>query len=192
MKRTLYDDLGVRRNATKQEIAKAYKNLAKRYHPDLQVNESAKKKAEKEMVQINIAYETLKDEEKRREYDNKLLAEAEAQRIARERARQGTTANNVRPTYNVNNYQNREIKYEYVSPIKRINFDLVLKICMGIGILAVILEVLILIPSTREWIANFYENNIIFKMIIDLLIAIVSAFKSTISFIIKSISKGTF
>ncbi len=61
-----YKTLGVERSASKDEIAKAYKKLARKYHPDLNPNDKA---AEEKFKDINEAYEVLKDDEKRRMYD---------------------------------------------------------------------------------------------------------------------------
>src|SRR6056297_2867821 len=60
-----YKILGVDRNAEKDEIRKAYRKLARKFHPD--VNKSAD--AEQKYKDINEAYEVLKDPEKRRKYD---------------------------------------------------------------------------------------------------------------------------
>jgi len=61
-----YKTLGVSRSAGKDEIAKAYKKLAKKYHPDLNPGDKA---AEEKFKDITEAYEVLKDDEKRRLYD---------------------------------------------------------------------------------------------------------------------------
>ena len=50
---TLYDILEVSRKASKEIIEKAYKTLAKKYHPDLQVTEEDKKIAEEKMKKIS-------------------------------------------------------------------------------------------------------------------------------------------
>ncbi|MBR6013259.1 MAG: molecular chaperone DnaJ [Selenomonadaceae bacterium] len=63
----LYEILGVNKNATDDEIKKAYKKLAKKYHPDL--NPDDKENAEKKMKELNIAYDILKDPKKRAQYD---------------------------------------------------------------------------------------------------------------------------
>lgn len=60
-----YDVLGVSRDATESQIAKAYRKLAKIYHPDKDPSEDAKKK----FVEVANAYEILGNEEKRRIYD---------------------------------------------------------------------------------------------------------------------------
>lgn len=61
-----YKLLGVSRSAPKDEIAKAFKKLARKYHPDLNPNNAA---AEAKFKEINEAYEVLKDEKKRKLYD---------------------------------------------------------------------------------------------------------------------------
>lgn len=61
-----YKLLGVSRSASKDEIGKAFKKLARKYHPDLNPNDA---KAEGKFKEINEAYEVLKDEKKRKLYD---------------------------------------------------------------------------------------------------------------------------
>ncbi len=61
-----YKTLGVTKTASKEEISKAFKKLARKCHPDLNPN---KPEAEAKFKEINEAYEVLKDEEKRKLYD---------------------------------------------------------------------------------------------------------------------------
>ncbi len=68
-KRDYYEVLGVDRNASEEDIKKAYRRLARQYHPDLQSTEHQKKVAEERFKEINEAYEVLSDQEKRRRYD---------------------------------------------------------------------------------------------------------------------------
>lgn len=76
----LYEILEVSENASMETINKIYKIQAKKYHPDLQTNEADKVKAEEKMKQINDAYSVLSDEQKRKEYDQKLEREREIKR----------------------------------------------------------------------------------------------------------------
>eukprot|EP00741_Cyanophora_paradoxa_P008838 tig00001384_g8555.t1 len=65
-KRDPYEVLGVPKSASAADLKKAYFQLAKKYHPD--VNKSDKD-AEKKFAEINAAYDILKDDEKRKMYD---------------------------------------------------------------------------------------------------------------------------
>lgn len=71
-----YEILEVSKNASKEVIEKAYRVLAKKYHPDLQ-EESQKKIAEEKMKLINEAYEILSDDERRKSYDIELEEQIE-------------------------------------------------------------------------------------------------------------------
>ncbi|WP_455378570.1 molecular chaperone DnaJ [Petrachloros mirabilis] len=68
-KQDYYETLGVDRNASDDELKKAYRKLARQYHPDLQSGDHQKKQAEEKFKQINEAYEHLSDQEKRKRYD---------------------------------------------------------------------------------------------------------------------------
>ncbi|XP_034829148.1 dnaJ homolog subfamily C member 25 homolog [Maniola hyperantus] len=71
-KANCYDVLGVTREATKNEIAKNYRQLAKKFHPDLHRGEEKKKEAGEKFKEIATAYEILRDEEERSDYDYML------------------------------------------------------------------------------------------------------------------------
>ena len=65
-KRNYYDVLGVKRDATADEIKKAFRKLAAKYHPDAGGDE-------KKFAEVSEAYTTLSDDHKRKEYDQMLL-----------------------------------------------------------------------------------------------------------------------
>ncbi|VDO36673.1 unnamed protein product [Brugia timori] len=65
-KKDYYKLLGVDRNASTDEIKKAYKKLALKYHPD---RNPGNKEAEEKFNEITAAYEVLSDSEKRAGYD---------------------------------------------------------------------------------------------------------------------------
>lgn len=62
-----YEVLGVDRGASREEIKKAFRRLALRYHPDR--NPQNQKQSEEQFKEINEAYQVLIDESSRREYD---------------------------------------------------------------------------------------------------------------------------
>lgn len=68
-KRDYYETLGVERTASDDELKKAYRKMARQHHPDLQTGEAQKKVSEEKFKEVNEAYETLSDQEKRKRYD---------------------------------------------------------------------------------------------------------------------------
>lgn len=100
--KNLYEILEVDRKASIDVIEKAYRVLAKKYHPDLQSTQEAKKIAEEKIKVINEAYEILKNEEKRKKYDLELERQEEKNII-----NNTNTANYRSTNYNTTNYNSR-------------------------------------------------------------------------------------
>ncbi|MEN1969351.1 molecular chaperone DnaJ [Lentibacillus sp. N15] len=74
-KRDYYDVLGVSKDASKEEIKKTYRKLARKYHPDVNKEEGAADK----FKEVKEAYEVLSDEQKRAQYDQFGHAGAQGQ-----------------------------------------------------------------------------------------------------------------
>jgi curved DNA-binding protein len=65
MSKSLYETLGINESASADEIKKAYRKLARKYHPDINKDP----KAQEKFKEINAAYEVLSDSEKKSQYD---------------------------------------------------------------------------------------------------------------------------
>lgn len=128
-KNTLYEVLEVSENASAEVIEKAYKVLAKKYHPDLQ-SEANKKSAENKMKKINEAYDVLGNEEKRKEYDKALEQEREEQRlkqemelerqrIEKEQANQASYMNGYNSADNINSDEMQEQRLKYEKKLRK-------------------------------------------------------------------------
>jgi DnaJ-class molecular chaperone len=88
--RDLYDILGLSRSATADDIKKAYRRLARQYHPDLHTG-TRKSEMERKFKELNQAHEVLSDPDKRKKYDQygHNWEQAEAYEKARQQAGQG-------------------------------------------------------------------------------------------------------
>src|SRR5690625_4725966 len=64
-KRDYYEVLGVGKDATPEELRKAYRKLARKYHPDV----NKEPDAEEKFKEVKEAYEVLNDQQKRAQYD---------------------------------------------------------------------------------------------------------------------------
>ena len=107
---TYYEILGVSRDATIQEIKKAYKKLAKKWHPDL--NRDNIKVAEEKMKEINVAYSTLSDEVARIDYNKKLDGESKK-----------TSSQTGRTSAKTETHQTQRKTSSAGAPTGEVNFD---------------------------------------------------------------------
>lgn len=86
--RDYYEVLGIARNATPEDIKKAFRRLARQYHPDLHTG-ARKSEMEKRFKEVNEAYEVLSDLDRRQKYDRygHQWEQAEAYERARQQPR---------------------------------------------------------------------------------------------------------
>ena len=109
MKKNYYDILEVNKNASPEIIEKAYKVLVKKYHPDLQEPD---KKAffEQKLKNINEAYDTLSNTEKRKQYNMQLeeLEKKQIENLYNENINLKNELNNIKDNSNsaYNNHDN--------------------------------------------------------------------------------------
>ena len=184
-----YEILEVDKNASEEVIEKAYKTLAKKYHPDLQNNSNCQDK----MRQINEAYEILSNDFKRREYDEKIKRQSvsieEYNRIIQENNRLKKdlkrVVNQREMSQNQGRLEEMSIMQRYYEQIKKatkqpqmsyerkktkISLEKIKKIVIYIAILIGIGLVLAIVPFTREFFINLYNNNVIIKLLVDTIV----------------------
>ena len=223
-----YEVLGLSYGATDEEVTKAYRKLVKKYHPDLQKPED-KEKAEAKMKQINEAYDTLINEEKRNRYNEELIEkrrqeELEKQENVRKQQETFNQNNYQEKSYVQNNYnQNiqRDTKENYTRPddMKRRRYEEELRkeqevlrrqmqqsmqqeyenayynylrslgyrikerwtwektknLILTIIIMIAVIGILWFIPPTHNLMLNFYNDNFLVKIIVDIFLNIVKA-----------------
>ncbi len=97
-----YSVLGISKNATQEEIKKAYRNLAFKYHPDRNPDN---KEAEEKFKKISEAYDVLGDEKKRAEYDRFGSSSSSY-----------SSRNSYQQNYYQNGYQNYYQRQTYSDP----------------------------------------------------------------------------
>ena len=184
-----YKVLGVPHGASEEECAKAYRRLAKKYHPDLQNNSNCQDK----MRQINEAYEILSNDFKRREYDEKIKRQSvsieEYNRIIQENNRLKKdlkrVVNQREMSQNQGRLEEMSIMQRYYEQIKKatkqpqmryerkktkISLEKIKKIVIYIAILIGIGLVLAIVPFTRKFFINLYNNNVIIKLLVDTIV----------------------
>ena len=122
---TYYEILEVSRTASKEVITKAYKVLVRKYHPDLEQDETKKEEAKEKMVKINEAYETLSDDIKREKYDNNIALLEEKERREKEiqnrKKETNTNSFNQKTSYSVDRNYGRNNVNNKVNNNSRVN-----------------------------------------------------------------------
>lgn len=201
---TWYEVLEVSENASPEVIEKAYKILAKKYHPDLQ-DESKKQYAENKMKQINQAYEIVGNAEKRKEYDIKLIERRNTEKIQQQEKYGYNIRENKNNNQNDLNYEkekyirklkreeeiqrekmqerlNKEYENAYYNYLESLGYKVKNKwkkenfkdLIIVIIIMIIIFAILWFIPPTHDWMVDFYKQNPILKTIIDIVVSIIS------------------
>ncbi len=181
--KTLYEILEVSENASNEIIEKAYKVLAKKYHPDLWPQDK-KEYAEQKMKEINEAYDVLSNEIKRKEYNSTLEIERKRQM---ELKTQEEIKKNMQADYE-QKYQNA-----YENYLRRLGYKIKYKwtwkdyknFIISILILILICVALWFFPITHNWIIEFYNSNPIIKTIIDIIGSIFVGIWNAITSIFK-------
>ena len=127
--KNFYKILEVDKDASIDVIEKAYKVLAKKYHPDLQQTEEQKRKAEEKIKDINEAYETLKDEEKRKkfniEYEREYTKNTAVKNDNSSASNIYKTQNTYRQTYSGTGYGANTSNSNYTNNRNNVNSDVV-------------------------------------------------------------------
>lgn len=213
---TLYEILEVSESASKEVIEKAYKVLAKRYHPDLQLPEN-KQMAEQKMKQINEAYDILSDDSKRKAYDEKLKSQREVEdkeKIEQNQYRQqGMSPEELkyremqRKKYEeqLRHQQEQmqrqmEQQYEnaYYNYLRSLGYRIkegwtwekTKKLILTLLIMLGILLILWILPPTHALMLHIYETNGIIKVIVDIIVGIVGALFQAVVSGFQSLFKG--
>ena len=200
-----YEILEVSENASKEVIEKAYKALAKKYHPDL--NKENPKEAEAKMKQLNEAYEVLIDENKRENF-NKVLEkkrQIEMQKSLYNNSKKENTksfsksndyytdseGNFYINTHNMDEKTKKKIKNKlqeryleaYDAYLRERGYKLkykwtfkrVLQTVVAVIISILVLIILFFIPPIHELCIGLYEDNYVIKILVDIIKAFFEA-----------------
>lgn len=131
MNKDYYSILQINRNASPEIIEKAYKTLAKKYHPDLQQSEESKKEAEEILKNINEAYDVLSDKYKKQKYDSTLydntISKEDFNKLYEQNQILKNKINNLQNHYNINHLSNSNIDKQNISYEKKSKKDYELK-----------------------------------------------------------------
>lgn len=176
-----YEILEISPNASREIIDKAYKTLAKKYHPDLHPEEK-KKWAEQQFKKINEAYNILSDLEKKIIYDNELKSQSfdlseryeklhqenlylkQQLQYFKENSNHIVSTDYVDSTNSID-YSMPEYNYQTTQYIKRestFKFKDIVALVLTILVLILIFYILLSIPITKNYIYEYlpFINNL--------------------------------
>lgn len=191
-----YEILEVDKNASNEIIEKSYKLLAKRYHPDLQNTKSTKEKNsnQEKMKEINEAYAVLSNDFKRREYDKQIkettISIEEYNKVIQENNMLRRKLQRFENKYNVpveSNFSSLEFAQRYFGGLKsqgnknaqvknsknmntkkfKLNSKQIKIAIVVVFELILTMWILSVIPTTRHFFENLYNNNAIIRFIFD-------------------------
>lgn len=197
-----YEILEVSKNASEEIIEKAYKVLAKKYHPDLQ-EEQNKKQAEEKMKLINEAYEVLSDVDKRKKYDIELENEEE-RKIQEQQIDNYNKENRYEEEYDENEdeysepltkkqikeqrRQERKAQKEYreeqerqyarymrslgYKVKERWTLKRFIRLLKAIVVIIIFLLIIWIFPPTHKLLVEVYEQNSIIRAMVEIFINI--------------------
>ena len=205
-----YEILEVDKNASQEVIEKAYRTLAKKYHPDLQQGQRQQEYAEKMKI-INQAYDVLSNSSKREEYNkelenekiqrermqyqqmqNEAISREQQERIMQENyalkqqlnrmgvnnksVDEGTIVNMSRILSQQINAARRQAYHDaYVQDMRSRGYKIkykhglkyYLKLILMLAITAFVLFLIYQIPPVKNFFTGLYNENVIFKAIVD-------------------------
>lgn len=190
-----YKLLEVDRNASKEMIDKAFRVLAKKYHPDVQ-EESKKAWAESKFKEINEAYEILSNESKRKDYDINFqeIEELQYQKLTKQNEQLQNLVNQLQNKvstddsdvpqpdatsswqnnpyvryYNTIHYEEPAIKTK--KTVRERCHDII-SIIITFVIIFIMGFLLWKIPFTKQFLLQLYEENAPIKIIVDIILSI--------------------
>lgn len=212
-----YEILEVSKNASKEIIEKAYKVLAKKYHPDLQ-QENNKLVAEEKMKLINEAYEILSDVDKRKEYDieleneekrkiqeqqidnyNKENVDEEQYDENEEEYSEPLTKKQIKEQIKQERKEQREYREEqerqYARYMRSLGYKVkerwtlkkFIRLLKTIVVVILFLLIIWIFPPTHKLLVEAYEQNSIIRSMVEIFINIFKGIGNAIDSVVKGI-----
>ena len=184
-----YDLLEVSNKASPEVIEKAYKVLAKKYHPDVQTNAN-KKNADEMMKKINGAYEILINPTKRAEYDARLEVSLKKEQKDNNRYNATTISKTeisekLRQKIEIEKQTKKAYQDAYNKYLRDLGYKVKEKrtfkqnlkhwgiIALTILIIIFIFWILWLIPPINKFFRSLYEENYVVKFVVNFIGSII-------------------